>query len=155
MSVYDNTLYCLFKPGHPFTFCSYNENLDRIKRYGQHNPSRPYFFSHDITHFEVNDKHFVLLENGVISLMDKFTGWVTKRFDIDNFGLSPRSFVLYGGRNILVYGNRSKIMYAYDMNGNVQDFEVSEIKNNCWLYNYSESRFVFFNKFTFLLNISH
>ena len=154
MCVYDSTLYCLYKPGHPFTLCGYDEDLNQTDRYGQHNPSKPFFFSPHITHFEVNDEHFVLLENGVISLMDKWSGFITNRFNIDDYGLDSRSFVLYAGERVLVYGNKSKTMYAYDMDGHVEEIDASAIPNNCWLYN-SDGCFVFFNKFTFLLNFSY
>jgi hypothetical protein len=99
----------------------YDKNLIFLTNIGQSKPNLPFYLPWYINKVEICEDYYVFLDRGEIKLLDRNSGWVKKRFEIDG-----NDFSLNTAKNsILTYNNESNQVLSYDFNGEAHALNIN------------------------------
>ena len=129
ITIYNRNIYSLMKTNHQgCLLCVYDENLNELKRFGQHDENLGFYFPDSTQQILINEHYFILLDQNddevYINVMDRSTGRILSSSLLE--GDKNNSIRLYFDRFILGYSKNSGHLECFDLE-NLENIEEREI----------------------------
>jgi hypothetical protein len=114
LAIFENKIYSLWSKNNQacLSLSIMDDKFENSKSIGQSNPTQAFYFAKSIAQIEVNEEYYFLLDKKQVYLMDKKSGTISRKINIDSF-----QFTLFRDKFIVTFKSKEKKLTSYDFHG--------------------------------------